>query len=66
MKIINPTTGWIEIVKIPTYEVNEVTGGNDELMDKSSVKVSWMLTNKWLIRYPRAHKVVFYYGYEFK
>ena len=30
MNMINPATGWFEIVGVLTYELDEVTGGNDE------------------------------------
>ena len=59
MTMIDPTTGWFEIVKIPTFDLNEVVIGNDEYMDKSSVRVNHMFNNTWLCRYPRPRKVVF-------
>ena len=34
MKTINPATRWFEIVNIPTYNLNEVTSGNYEYIDK--------------------------------
>ena len=34
MTMIDPTTGWFEIVKIPMFDLKEVTGGNDEYIDK--------------------------------
>ena len=30
MTMINPATGWFNIVKIPTFDLDEVTEGNDE------------------------------------
>ena len=39
MKMINPTTGWFEIFEIPMYDQDEVTDGNDEYIDKSSVRL---------------------------
>ena len=32
--MIDPTTGWFEIFEIPTYDIDEVTGGNDEYIYK--------------------------------
>ena len=29
MTMIDPTTGWFEIVEIPTFDLHEVTSGND-------------------------------------
>ena len=36
MKMIGPATGWFEIVKIPTFDLEEEAIGNDECIDKSS------------------------------
>ena len=57
--MINPTTGWFKIVEILTYNLNEVKGGNDEYIDKSSTRVIQLFNRKWLSRYPRPRKVVF-------
>ena len=40
MTMIEPTTGWFEIAEIPTFDLKEVTIGNDEYIDKSSARVS--------------------------
>ena len=66
MKIIDPSTGWFEIFKIPTFDLNKVMAGNDEYIDKSSDRVSQLLNNTWLCRYPRPQKVVFDNGYKFE
>ena len=29
MTMIEPTTGLFEIIKVPTFDLDEVTGGND-------------------------------------
>ena len=34
MKIIDLATGWFEIVEIRTFDLKEVTIGNDEYIDK--------------------------------
>ena len=41
MKIIDPGTGWFEIYEGPTFDLNEVTGSNDEYIGKSSARVSY-------------------------
>ena len=33
MKMIDRATSWFEIIKVPTYDLDEVTGGNDEYSD---------------------------------
>ena len=40
MKMIDPATGWFNIVKIPMFDFGEVALGNDEYIDKSSARVS--------------------------
>ena len=57
--MVIPTTGWFEIVKIPTYDLNEVTGDNDEYIDESSARVSQLSNNTWLIRYLLQRKFMF-------
>ena len=66
MKMIDPSTGWYEIVVVPTYDLNEVTGGNDEYIDKSYYRVGQFFNNTCLSRYPPPCKVVFDNGSEFK
>ena len=34
MTMIDPDKGWFESVEVPTYELNEVMGGNDEYIYK--------------------------------
>ena len=48
------------------FDLEEVTLGNDEYIDKSSAGVSQMFNNTWLCRYPRPRKVGFDNVYEFK
>ena len=44
MKTIYPSTGWFEIYKVLTYDLDDVTGGNDEYIDKSSARLIQFLT----------------------
>ena len=66
MEIIDPAIGWFGIVEIPMFDLEEVTIGNDEYIDKSSSRVSHLFNNTCLCRYPRPLKVVFENGSEFK
>ena len=59
MTIIDLATGWFKIVEISTFNLDEVTAGNDEYIDKSSAMDSQLLNNTWICRYPRPRKVVF-------
>ena len=36
--VIGPATCWFKIIEIPTYDLNEVMGGNYEYIDKSSAR----------------------------
>ena len=64
--MIDPSTGWFEIVKIPTFDLEELALDNNEYIDKSYVRVSQMLNNTWIWRYLRPRKVMFDNGSEFK
>ena len=66
MTMIDPTTGWFKIFEIPTYDLEEVTGGNEEYIDASSSRVSQLFINTSLSRYPHPFKVFFENKYEFK
>ena len=45
MTMIDLATGWFEIVEIPTFDLDEVTAGNDEYIDKSSARVRHLFNN---------------------
>ena len=47
MTMIDPATGWFEIFKIPTFDLEEVALDNDEYIDTSSARVSQMFNNTW-------------------
>ena len=66
MTKIDPTTGWFEIVKIPTYNLDEVTGGNYEYIYKTSARVSQFFNSTCLSIFPHPQKVVFDNRSEFK
>ena len=53
MKTIDPTTGILETIEVPTFELDEVTGGNDEYIYKSSIRVTQLFNKTWLSRYMR-------------
>ena len=50
MMMIDPDTGWFEIVEIPMFDLKEVTLGNDEYIDKSAARVSQWFNNTWICR----------------
>ena len=40
MLMIDPLMGWFKIFEVPKFYLNEVIGGNNEFIDKPSVRVS--------------------------
>ena len=66
MTMIDPAMGWFKIVEIPTFDLDAVTGGNDEYIDKSYTRLSQLFNNTWLCRYLHQRKVVFDNRYEIK
>ena len=50
MTTIDLATGWFEIAEIPMFDLEEVTIGNDEYIDKSSARVSQFFNNTCLSR----------------
>ena len=51
-KMINSATGWFKIIEVTTCDLDEVTGGNGEYIDKPSARVIHLFKNTCLIRYP--------------
>ena len=43
--MIEPATGWFEIVEMPTFDLEEVTIVNDEYIVKSSARVSQLFND---------------------
>ena len=58
MTMIYPALGWSETTKVTTFDLDEVTGGNYEYIDRSSAMVSHLFNNKWIYRYLCTQKVV--------
>ena len=66
MAMIDPATGWFEIFKLPTLEIDKVTVSYDEYIYNSYVKLIHLFNNKFLCIYPRSCRVMFHGGYEFE
>ena len=62
MMMIDPATGWFEIFEVPTFELDDITVGNDEYIDKSSQ----FFNNTRISRYLSWWKVVVENGSDFK
>ena len=46
MKMIDPATGWFEIVKVPSFNLEEVSKVNIEYINKLYSRVSQMFNKK--------------------
>ena len=66
MTMIDPVTGWFEIVEVPYYNIDDIKSKGQQSIDKTSARISQLFNQTWLSRYPRPHKVVFDNGSEFK
>ena len=65
--MIDPVTGWFEIVEVPSYINADVKSKSlQESIDKLSARISRLFDQTWLSRYPRPSKVVFDNRSEFK
>lgn len=66
MTMVDPATGWFEIVEVPYYSIEDVKKDENNYIDKSSARISRLFDQTWLSRYPRPKEVVCDNGSEFK
>jgi hypothetical protein len=66
MTMVDPATGLFEMVEVPYYDVKDIKKGNQDVIDKTSARISKLFNNVWLSRYPWPEKVIFDNGTEFK
>ena len=69
LTMIDPATGWFEIVELPNCDVTYVHNGEEVvkvIIDKSSASVARLFNSTWLSRYPRAQSITYDNGSEFK
>ena len=69
LTMIDPATGWFEIVELPVVEKPLNKDGKmicQETFDKTSTRTSKLVNKTWFCRYPRPVDVVFDNGSEFK
>ena len=69
LTMIDPATGWFEIVELPNTEVQYVRKGEEVvevIIDKSSACISRLFNKTWLSRYPKARSIIYDNGSEFK
>ena len=69
LTMIDPATGWFEIVELPVVEKPLNKDGKmicQETFDKTSTRILKLVNKTWFCRYPRPVDVVFDNGSEFK
>ncbi len=71
--MIDPASSWFEVVELPTImqlvtrKVNgKETTIKEQIFDKSSDQISWLVIKIWLCRYPRCRYLIYDNGLEFK
>ena len=69
LTMIDPATGWFEVVELPTKCLTIIRKGKEieeVIIDKSSAQISRLFNKTWLCRYPRCLSVIYDNGSEFK
>ena len=50
MTMVDPATGLFEMVEVPYYDAEGIKNGNQDLIDKTSARISKLFNNTWLCR----------------
>ena len=69
LTMIDPASGWFEMVELPVIEIFKESGKDvegSETFDKTSQQIARLVNLTWFCRYPRPRKVIFDNGSEFK
>ncbi len=73
LTMIDPATSWFKVVKLPlvhwlkTIKVNgKESSIVEEIFDKTSERIAWLVNKTWLSRYPRCCYIIYDNGSEFK
>ena len=69
LTMIDPATGWFEIVELPNKDCTYIRKDREiieVIIDKSSATVSQLFNKSWLSRYPRSKNIIYNNGSEFK
>ena len=69
LTMIDPATGWFEIVELSNTDVLYVRKGEEVvevIIDKSSKCIARLFNKTWLSRYPKAQSIIYDNGSEFK
>jgi hypothetical protein len=73
LTMIDPTTSWFKVVELPLIcrlKAITVDGKEssilEEIFDKTSEHIAWLVNKPWLSRYPICHYIIYDNGGEFK
>jgi hypothetical protein len=73
LTMIDPATSWFKVVELPlvrqlkTIAVNgEESSMVEEIFDKTSEQIAWLVNKTWLSRDPRCCYIIYNNGSEFK
>jgi hypothetical protein len=73
LTMIDPATSWFKVVELPlacrlkTIKVNcKESSIIEEIFDKTSEHIAWLVNKTWLSRYPRCCYIIYNNGSEFK
>ena len=64
--MVDPATGWFEIIEVPYYNIEDIVNDKDNYIDKSLARISQLFNQVYLSQYPWPSEVVFDKGSEFK
>ena len=71
--MIDHATNWFKVVELPLIRwLKTVTVDGkessivEEIFDKTSERIAWLVNKTWLSRYPRCRYIVYSNGSEFK
>ena len=59
MTMVDPATGWFDMVEVPYYSIDEVKKNKNKFIDKTSARISQLFEQTWLSRYPRPKRIIF-------
>ncbi len=73
LTMIDPATSWFEVVELPLVRRLKAITVNgkessivEEIFDKTSERIAWLVNKMWLSRYPRCRYIIYNNGSEFK
>jgi hypothetical protein len=73
LTMIDPATSWFKVVELPLVRqlktikvIGKESSIIQEIFDKTSERIAWLVNKTWLSRYPRCRYIIYNNGSEFK